>query len=80
MELTSFYVIILVTSAFLITYPQQTINTLVAVGLKLQIYYLNYRLKFMAWRMHGHLTRMCKESGFPAPGPFRFVDLWDRTR
>lgn len=59
-------------------WPEDTADVFTAVSLKIQIYYINYRMKWMAWRMHGHLTKLCKESGFPSPGPFRFVDLWDR--
>lgn len=64
--------------AALLLFPEDTLAALTAVGLKLQIYYINYRMKYMAWRMHRSLTKLCKEAGWPAPGEFKFVDIWDR--
>lgn len=64
--------------AALVLFPDDTINAFTALGIKIQIYYLNYRMKFMAWQMHRSLIKLCKEAGFPSPGPFRFVNLWDR--
>lgn len=72
------YLLIVLIGASLAVWPEGTINVFTLVGLKIQIYYINYRMKWMAWRMHKSLTRLCKEAGFPDPGPFRFVDLWDR--
>jgi hypothetical protein len=80
MELTSFYILSIVLGCLLITYPDQTIATLIAVGLKAQIYWINYRMKFMAWRIYRSLVKMAREHDMPSPGPFKYVDVWDRQR
>jgi len=73
-----FYLLCFLLIAALIVDQDTTVRVLTAVSLKIQVYYINLRLKFMAWRMHRQLTKMCKDAGFPEPGPFKFVDLWDR--
>lgn len=73
-----FYLISALLIVALIIDQETTINVLTAASLKIQVYYINLRLKFMAWQMHRRLTKLCKESGFPAPGPFKYVDIWDR--
>ena len=57
---------------------ETTVRVLTAASLKIQIWFINLRLKWMAWRMYRQLVKLCKESGFPDPGPFQFVDIWDR--
>ena len=57
---------------------ETTVRVLTAVSLKIQVWFINLRLKWMAWRMYRQLVKLCKESGFPDPGPFKFVDIWDR--
>lgn len=59
-------------------WPEETTAVFTATSLKIQVFYINYRLKFMAWRMYRSMVKLCKESDFPNPGPFRFVNLWDR--
>ena len=78
MELTSFYVIFIATAVCLTLWPEETIRILTAVSLKIQIYIINYKMKWIAWRLHRELTRMAAEAGLPKPGPFRFVNIWDR--
>ena len=78
MEMTSTYVISIILASFLVVWPQETINVLTAVSLKIQIYYINYRMRWMAWRMHRQLIRLSKEAGWPEPPPFRYVNIWDR--
>ena len=72
------YLLIGLIGASFVLYPTETVNTFSAIGLKIQICYINYRMKWMAWRMYCSLKKLCKEAGFPDPGPFRFVNLWDR--
>ena len=76
--MTGFYLLCLLLTAALIIDQQTTINVLTAVSLKIQVYYMNLRLKWMAWCMYRSIVKQCKESGFPEPGPFKFVDIWDR--
>ena len=73
------YLLITLIGISLALWPEETTSIFTAVSLKIQIYYINYRMKWMAWRVHRSLTRLCKEAGFPAPGPFRFTNLWDRS-
>ena len=54
-------------------------NSITAISLKIQIFYLNYRMKWQAWLMYRQLVRMCDKHGMPTPGPFKFVNIWDRT-
>lgn len=79
MEMTSTYVISIILASFLVVWPQETINVLTAVSLKIQIFYLNYRMKWMAWRLHRQLVRLSREAGWPEPPPFQFVNIWDRN-
>ena len=76
--MTSTYVISIILASFLVVWPDETINVLTAISLKMQIYYINYRMKWMAWRMHRQLTRLSKEAGWPEPPPFSYVNIWDR--
>jgi len=66
--------------AALLIWPEETAAVLTATSLKIQIFYINYRMKFMAWRMHRQLTKLSKEAGWPSPPPFVFVNLWDREQ
>lgn len=58
--------------------PRLTARILTTVSLKLQVFYINYKLKWMAWRMYCQLCSMAEKAKMPKPGPFRFVDIWDR--
>jgi hypothetical protein len=80
MELTSFYIIFFATALCFAVWPEETTVVLTAVSLKIQIYILNYKMKWMAWRLHREMTRLAAEAGLPAPGPFRFVNIWDRDK
>jgi len=72
------YLLALLIIAALILWPEETSVVLTAASIKLQIYVLNLRLKWAAWRMYRSLAKICKEAGFPTPGPFVYVDIWDR--
>ena len=62
----------------LILWPEETAAALTAVSLKIQIYVLNLRMKWAAWRIYRKLVRMAEEAGFPHPGPFTYKNLWER--
>ena len=68
----------LILAAFIV-WPEESAAVFTSASLKIQIYFINLRLKWMAWRMNRQLVKLCEESGFPDPGPFKFVDLWDRV-
>ncbi len=72
------YLLLIVLTFCFAAWPEATINALTALSLKIQIYWINWRLKCQARKIHRELTRLCKEAGWPAPGPFIYVDLWDR--
>ena len=78
MHLSGFYFVAILTAIALVLEPTLTRRIILSAGFKTQLWFLNLRLKFMAWRMYRQLVAMCKQHGFPAPGPFKYVDLWDR--
>ena len=61
-----------------IVWPEESAAVLTACSLKIQIYWINYRMKWQAWRMYRSIVKLSKEAGFPHPGEFRFVNIWDR--
>ena len=67
----------LVLGSFII-WPEETAAVLTACSLKVQIYWINYRMKWQAWRMYRGIVKLSKEAGFPHPGEFRFTNIWDR--
>ena len=72
------YLLAVLVIASLALWPQQTAIVLTTISIKIQVYFLNLRMKWAAWRAYRLLVKLCKEAGYPAPGPFVFVDLWDR--
>ena len=73
-----FYFLCFILACSFIIDPELTTNFLQAAAIKLEVWIMNLRLKWAAWRMYRTLVKMCKENGFPEPGPFRFVHIWDR--
>ena len=67
-------------AACLIVWPEETQAVLVSTSLKIQIYWINWRMKRQARKIHRELVKMCKEAGFPDPGPFTFVNIWERNQ
>ena len=76
--MTGFYVLSALIALAFIVDPELTTRVLTAASVKMQLWFINLRLKWAAWRAYRSLVKFCKESGFPEPGPFVFVDLWDR--
>ena len=74
-----FYFLCLLLLVALLSAPKTTEYILTAAFLKMELWIMNLRLKWAAWRMYRTLVKMCKENGFQEPGPFVFVDLWDRS-
>jgi len=61
-------------------FPEDTRNILVASSLKIQIYWINWRMKRQARRLHRQLSiDMKKHFGTELP-PFEWVDLWKRDQ
>lgn len=78
--MTGTYLTLALVCACLIVWPGQTRALLTSVSLKIQLYILNYRMKFMAWRIHRSLRRDMIKHFATMPPPFDWVDLWDRER
>ena len=73
------YLLATIVLAAFIIWPEESAAVFTSVSLKIQIYFINLRLKWMAWRMYRQIVKLSNEAGFPHPGPFKFVDLWDRV-
>jgi len=61
-----------------IVWPEESTAVLTTCSLKIQIYWINYRMKWQAYQMYRQIVKLSKEAGFPHPGEFRFVNIWDR--
>ena len=72
------YLVLIIAIICLALWPERTVVTFTVVGLKIQIYVLNLKMKWMAWRIHRQLVKLTKEAGFPHPGPFKYTNLWER--
>ena len=72
------YFLIGLVGACLVLWPEETAIVFNSVGLKIQLYWLNYRMRRQAYRMYREIVKLSKEAGFPPPGEFRYVNLWDR--
>ena len=72
------YLVLIIVTICLALWPERTVITFTVVGLKTQIYVLNLKMKWMAWRIHRQLVKLTKEAGFPHPGPFKYTNLWER--
>ena len=67
----------LILGAFIV-WPEEAAAVLTACSLKIQLYWINYRMKWQAWQMYRQIVKMSKEAGWPHPGEFRFKNIWDR--
>ena len=72
------YLLAILAIACLIRWPEETEAVLTATSLKIQVYWINYRMKWQAYQMYRQIVKLSKEAGFPHPGEFRFVNIWDR--
>ena len=79
-SMQGFYILSLMLIGGLIVDPELTTRILTAASVKLQVWIMNLRLKWASWRAYRELVKFCKDSGFPEPGPFRYVDIWERDR
>jgi hypothetical protein len=73
----TYLLIFLILGAFII-WPQETEAVLTTVSLKIQIYWINYRMRRKAYQVYSEIVRLSKEAGFPHPGEFKYTNLWDR--
>ncbi len=75
--LSNFIIAVLVGIMF-ICWPKQSVIACTLISLKIQIFILNYKLKWFAWQQYRKLVEVCKEYGLPHPGNFLYVNIWDR--
>ena len=73
------YLLIALVATCFALWPTESANVLTSVSLKIQVYWLNYRMKFMAWRIYRKLSRDMKKHFDSEMPPFKWVDLWDRN-
>ena len=73
-----FYLIILLSGTCLFLWPEDSIAFLLLSSYKLQIYWINWRTRRLAYKQYRALCRLCEENDWPLPGPFRYVNIWDR--
>ena len=73
-----FYLLVVLLSCAFAVDGDLSVRILRAASLKAEIYIMNLRLKWSAWRIYRSLVNVCKQNGWPEPGPFVYVDLWDR--
>ena len=78
--MNGFYLVVALAGACFYLWPERSVLTLAYASYVLQAWFLNARLRWIAWRHHRILVKLCKEMGVPGPGPFVFVDIWDRNR
>lgn len=75
----TYLLITLIVLAF-IFFPEDTQVVLTTVSLKIQVYWINWRMKRQARKLHRQLSAdMKKHFGSEMP-PFEWVDLWDRDQ
>ena len=75
-----FYLLSVLLIVALIIDQDTTIRVLTSVSLKIQVYWINWRMKCQARKLHRQLSAdMKKHFGSEMP-PFQWVDLWDRDR
>ncbi len=72
------YLLAILAIGALILWPEETIAVLTMVNLKIQVYVLNLKMKWMAWRVYRQLVKLTQEAGMPHPGPFTYKNLWER--
>lgn len=72
------YLLIGLIAASFALWPEETAAVFTTVSLKIQIYWINYRMKRQAYRLYCEIVKMSKEAGFPHPGEFKFTNIWDR--
>jgi len=75
--LSNFIIAAFISVAF-VCWPKQSIVICTYISLKMEIFILNYKLKWFAWQQYRKLVEVCKEYGLPHPGDFMYVDIWDR--
>lgn len=74
------YLLAAVFAASMILWPEETESVMTAVSLKIQVYWLNWRMKRMARALHKKLSADMKEHYGSELPPFEWVDLWRRDR
>ena len=72
------YIPTLFFAACIIVWPEETEKVLTTVSLKIQVYWINWRMKRMARALHKQLSADMKEHYGTELPPFEWKNLWDR--
>lgn len=59
-------------------WPDRSMYELTVASYKIQIYFLNLRMKLTAWLMYRKLVADFKKHFGTTLPPFKWVDIWDR--
>jgi hypothetical protein len=73
-----FYSLCILLTVCLLVDADTTIRVITMASLKIQVYWVNWRMKCQARKIHRELTRMSKKAGWPEPPPFTFKNIWER--
>ena len=74
------YLLAVLLVAALVIDQETTVRVLTTVSLKIQVYWINWRMKCYARKLHRQLSAdMKKHFGSEMP-EFQWVDLWERDR
>lgn len=72
------YIVILLAGTSFILWPEESVGVLLVSSYKIQVYWINWRMKRAARKLHRELVKLSKEAGWPEPPPFTFVNIWER--
>ncbi len=76
--MTGLYVLSFALILGLVFFEETTLSIFRSASLKAELWILNLRIKWSAWRIYRSLCAFSKKHNLPAPGPFVYVDIWDR--
>ena len=71
-------IMVIILLAYLLAGDDQATVWSYYVEYRIKLWFLNERLRYASWKKHKEFEEWCKQEGFPPPGPFQFVNIWDR--
>lgn len=72
------YLLILLVGVSFALWPEESIDVLLVSSYRIQIYWINWRMKREARKLYLELVKLSREAGWPEPPPFVFVNIWER--
>ena len=73
------YVLLTSFAILVVLIPNEFINAITLVYLKINLFFLNYKMKWMAWCQYRQLVRLLRKADSKTIPPFNFVNLWERN-